>query len=103
MPAPQIARAKLIPMNGDQVETDESKHIDVQFNPATLRVTLSNTLKADNRAVHQWSLDNGSEFMAGDLLSGLTGNRAAMGLIDDPIRGREAAQSETIRNKTWEF
>jgi len=50
MPAPQIARAKLIPMNGDQVETDESKHIDVQFNPATLRVTLSNTLKADNRA-----------------------------------------------------
>ncbi len=37
-------------MNGDQVETDESKHIDVQFNPATLRVTLSNTLKADNRA-----------------------------------------------------
>lgn len=49
MPAMQIARAKLIPMNGDQVETDESKHIDVQFNPATLRVTLSNTLKADNK------------------------------------------------------
>jgi predicted phage terminase large subunit-like protein len=60
------------------------------------------TLKADNRAVHQWSLDNGSEFMAGGLLSGLTGNRAALGLIDDPIRGREAAQSETIRNKTWD-
>lgn len=59
-------------------------------------------LKADNRAVHQWSLDNGSEFMAGGLLSGLTGNRAALGLIDDPIRGREAAQSETIRNKTWD-
>lgn len=49
MPALQIARAKLIPMNGDQVDTDENKHIDVQFNPATLRVTLSNTLKADNR------------------------------------------------------
>lgn len=59
-------------------------------------------LKADNRAVHQWSLDNGSEFMAGGLLSGLTGNRAALGLIDDPIRGREAAHSETIRNKTWD-
>ncbi|BAL26826.1 hypothetical protein [Azoarcus sp. KH32C] len=50
MPAMQIARAKLIPMNGDQVETDESKHIDVQFNPSTLRVTLSNTLKADNKS-----------------------------------------------------
>ena len=43
-----ITRAKLIPMNGDNPEPDESQHIDVQFNPATLRVTLSNTLKADN-------------------------------------------------------
>lgn len=59
-------------------------------------------LKADNRAVHQWSLDNGSEFMAGGLLSGLTGNRAALGIIDDPMRGREAAQSQTIRQKTWD-
>ncbi len=47
MPQPQIAKAVLIPMNGDQVETDVSKHIVVQFNPATLRVTLSNTLRAD--------------------------------------------------------
>jgi hypothetical protein len=36
-------------MNGDQPDTDESKQIEVQFNPATLRVTLSNTLKAENR------------------------------------------------------
>ena len=47
MPQAQIAKAVLIPMNGDQVETDVSKHIVVQFNPATLRVTLSNTLRAD--------------------------------------------------------
>jgi len=46
----QYARAKLIPMNGDQVETDESKHIQVQFNPATLRVTLANTMRAENRS-----------------------------------------------------
>lgn len=62
----------------------------------------SRTLRSDNRAVHQWTLDNGSEFMSGGLLSGLTGNRAALGLIDDPIRGREAAQSQTIRDKTWD-
>lgn len=59
-------------------------------------------LRSDNRAVHQWTLDNGSEFMAGGLLSGLTGNRAALGVIDDPMRGREAAQSQTIRDKTWD-
>ncbi len=48
MPQMQIAKAVLIPMNGDQVETDVGKHIVVQFNPATLRVTLSNILKAEN-------------------------------------------------------
>lgn len=59
-------------------------------------------LRSDNRAVHQWTLDNGSEFMAGGLLSGLTGNRAALGVIDDPMRGREAAQSQVVRDKTWD-
>lgn len=72
------------------------------INSRSFQNLTGRALKADNRAVHQWSLDNGSEFMAGGLLSGLTGNRAALGLIDDPIRGREAAQSETIRNKTWD-
>ena len=45
MDAPQIVRAKLIPMTGDRPDTDESTHIDVQFNPSTLRVTLANTLR----------------------------------------------------------
>jgi predicted phage terminase large subunit-like protein len=60
------------------------------------------TLSADNAAADQWSLSNGSEYMSGGLLSGLTGNRAALGILDDPIRGREQAESETIRKKTWE-
>jgi len=45
MDAPKIVRAKLIPMIGDRPDTDESTHIDVQFNPSTLRVTLANTLR----------------------------------------------------------
>lgn len=59
-------------------------------------------LSADNAAADQWSLMNGSEYMSGGLLSGLTGNRAALGILDDPIRGREQAESETIRKKTWD-
>ena len=59
-------------------------------------------LKQDQKAADEWALSNGSEYMSGGLLSGLTGNRAALGILDDPIRGREAAESETIRNKTWD-
>lgn len=46
--SPPLTKAMLIPMNGDKAETDETKHIIVQFNPTSLRVTLSNTLKAEN-------------------------------------------------------
>jgi predicted phage terminase large subunit-like protein len=63
---------------------------------------MGESLKDDQKAADEWALSNGSEYMAGGLLSGLTGNRAALGILDDPIRGREAAESETIRNKTWD-
>lgn len=59
-------------------------------------------LSADNSAADRWALENGSEYMAGGLLSGLTGNRAHLGIIDDPVQGREQAESETIRRKTWD-
>jgi predicted phage terminase large subunit-like protein len=59
-------------------------------------------LQADQKAAHQWALSNGSEFMAGGLLSGLTGNRGALGVLDDPIKGRQEAESETTRDKTWD-
>ncbi len=59
-------------------------------------------LKSDNRAVDDWALTNGSTYMAGGILSGITGNRADGLVIDDPIKGREDADSATIREKTWE-
>ena len=63
---------------------------------------IGTTLRGDQSAADEWALENGSEFMAGGLLSGLTGNRAWLGILDDPIRGREAAERKTIRDKTWD-
>lgn len=63
---------------------------------------MSVGLKDDQKAADEWALTNGSEYMAGGLLSGLTGNRAALGIVDDPIKGRQEAESETIRDKTWD-
>lgn len=60
------------------------------------------TLKDDQKAADEWALSNGSEYMSGGLLSGLTGNRGALGILDDPIKGRRDAESETIRNSTWD-
>jgi predicted phage terminase large subunit-like protein len=52
-------------------------------------------------AAEMWALDNGSEYMAGGLLSGLTGNRADLLIIDDPIRGRQDADSPAVRAAVW--
>lgn len=58
------------------------------------------SLSKDQKAVGNWSLSNGSEFMAAGILAGITGNRANGILIDDPVANREGADSETIREKT---
>lgn len=63
---------------------------------------LNTTLSPDSSAADQFSLSNGSEYMATGLLAGVTGNRAHGVILDDPLSGREAANSQAIRNKTWE-
>ncbi len=66
------------------------------------KMVFDTSLRHDNKAVEDWSLDNQSTYMAGGILSGLTGNRANGLVIDDPIRGRQDAESDTVRDSTAE-
>lgn len=50
-------------------------------------------------AAGDWSLSNGSEMIALGITGGVTGNRANGLIVDDPIAGREEADSETMRQK----
>ncbi len=59
-------------------------------------------LRADQRAVNEWALTNGSEFMCAGIQGGITGNRANGFVIDDPVSGREDADSIAIRDKTFD-
>lgn len=51
-------------------------------------------------AADDWALSNQSEFMAAGIMGGITGNRASGVIIDDPVAGREEADSELVRQKT---
>ena len=57
-------------------------------------------LSNESTAAHEWALENGSEYMGGGILSGITGNRADFITIDDPIKGRQDADSEAVRKST---
>lgn len=58
-------------------------------------------LSEDQRAIDDWSLSNGSSFMAAGMLAGITGNRCDLLIIDDPVANREQADSQTIRDKIY--
>lgn len=59
-------------------------------------------LSDESAAAHEWATTNGSEFMASGLTGGITGNRADVGIIDDPVAGREEADSEVSQKNTRE-
>lgn len=60
------------------------------------------TISKETSAADFWSLENGSEYMSGGILSGITGNRASGLLVDDPTKGRKEADSETVQESTWQ-
>lgn len=60
------------------------------------------TLSEDSAAMDEWALTNGSEWMARGILTGITGNRVDGVVWDDLIKGREQADSEVVRKKTWD-
>lgn len=69
---------------------------------AKFRPIFDTALVHGNQSVEEWAMENGSEYMAGGILAGMTGNRATDLLIDDPVAGRDEADSAQIRKKTRE-
>ena len=57
-------------------------------------------LSTDTTAVNNWSLLNGSSYMSFGILGGVTSHRADGVIIDDPVAGRQEAESETTRAAT---
>lgn len=58
---------------------------------------------ADSQAAGRWALDDGTEYYAAGVMTGIAGFRAKIGIIDDPVRSRQDADSELIRDRTWDW
>ena len=56
-------------------------------------------LSADSQAANRWGLTGGGEYTAVGIGASVTGRRAHGAIIDDPVKGREDADSQTIREK----
>lgn len=50
-----------------------------------------------------WTTTNGGSYLAAGVGTAIPGYRADVGIIDDPVRGREAADSATDRETVWRW
>jgi predicted phage terminase large subunit-like protein len=57
----------------------------------------------DTKAAGSWENERGGEFFAAGIGSAIAGRRAKLGLIDDPIKSREEADSDRTRQKHWDW
>lgn len=65
--------------------------------------TLGISLSQDSQAAGRWALNSGGEYYSAGVGTGIAGFRAKYGLIDDPIRSRQDADSELIRDRIWDW
>ena len=66
-------------------------------------LALGVELSQDNQAAGRWALTSGPEYYAAGVGTGIAGFRAKLGIIDDPIRSRQDADSELIRDRIWDW
>lgn len=60
-------------------------------------------INQSNSGVQQWGIEGHmGSCMASGLSSGITGKGGSLLILDDYLAGRTEAESETIRNSTWE-
>ena len=60
-------------------------------------------LAADDKAAHRFRTDAGGEYFATGLGGGITGRRADLVLIDDPIKSHAEADSAAQRDAVWDW
>ena len=60
-------------------------------------------VSGESSAAGRWDTSMGGEYFAAGVGGSVTGRRADLAIIDDPVRSREDADSQLIRDKQWEW
>jgi len=60
-------------------------------------------LTQDSQAKGEWETEEGGTYFAVGVGGGVTGRRGDLGLIDDPVKGRKEADSDTVKQDTWNW
>lgn len=67
------------------------------------RLVFGVKLAEDSQAAGKWETERGGEYFAAGVGGTITGRRADLGLIDDPVASRDDAFSERSRERAWQW
>lgn len=60
-------------------------------------------LSEDSQAANRWHLKSGGQYIAAGVGTAITGRGANLIIVDDPIKDRQEADSETTRARIWDW
>ena len=66
-------------------------------------LALGYGLALDSNAASRWHTTEGGSYFATGIRGPITGRRADLTVIDDPVKSMVEADSETVRNAVWEW
>jgi predicted phage terminase large subunit-like protein len=64
---------------------------------------LGYRLSESSAAAGRWETTQGGEYFAAGVGGSITGRRADLAVIDDPVSGREEAERKGSRDRTWDW
>jgi len=73
------------------------------MNTGNYQAIFSTRLRADSQAKANWLTEAGGRYLAVGIGGGITGKGFNIGIIDDPFKNREEADSEIVRNARWKW
>ena len=71
--------------------------------PEHLSVFPDCALATDSSAQNRWHTTKGGVYFAAGIGGGITGKGAHLAIIDDPVKGREDAESDRMREIAWNW
>lgn len=82
---------------GREVRNLVSHPVYAQIFPETLG------LSEDSQAANRWHVKSGGQYIAAGVGTAITGRGANLAIVDDPIKDRQEADSETTRQRIWDW
>lgn len=93
----------MISSYSDELATDFGQRTrDIMQSP-TYQVMFDTRLRPDAKAKGRWLTQDGGSYSAVGVGGALTGRGFKIGIIDDPFKNREEADSETVRESRYKW